>query len=90
MFVSIICDFGNEDHKIAVDDLLTQYGFKKIMNNCYESAKIKEETLLRLKRDIDRATDAFDKMRFFQYPYEETFVISYLSNKRWRKTIVTL
>ncbi len=88
MFVSVVCDFSNEDHQSTVNNLLVQYGFKQIMRNVYESVRVKEEILLRLKRDIDRATDSFDKIRFYQFPYEETFVITFLSNKRWRKTIV--
>ena len=90
MFVSVVCDFSNEDHQSTVNNLLVQYGFKQIMRNVYESARVKEEILLRLKRDIDRATDSFDKIRFYQFPYEETFVITFLSNKRWRKTIVRI
>ena len=90
MFVSVVCDFSNEDHQSAVNNLLVQYGFKQIMRNVYDSARVKEEILLRLKRDIDRATDSFDKIRFYQFPYEETFVITFLSNKRWRKTIVRI
>ena len=88
MFVSVVCDFGNDDHRSAVHQLLIQYGFKNIFNNVYESASIKDNSLLRLKRDIDRATDSYDKIRFYQYPMEDTFVITYLYGKRWRKIIV--
>ena len=73
---------------MAVEDLLIQYGFRRIIKDVYESAKVKENALLRLKRDIDRITDSFDKIRFYQYPLDDTFAISYLANKQWRKTIV--
>jgi len=88
MFVSVVCDFANDDHRVSVHDLLIQYGFKNIFSNVYETASLKEDHLLRLKRDIDRATDSYDKIRFYQFPMEETFVITFLSGKRWRKTIV--
>ena len=90
MFVSIVCEFSGEDHQKAVNELLTQYGFRKVMKDCYESVTIKENALTRLKRDIDRRTDYYDKIRFFQYPLEETLIITFLSNKKWRKTIVNL
>lgn len=90
MFVSITCDIANEDHKKAVFSLLSQYGFKNIMQNVFESSSIKENTLLRLKRDIDKATDSYDRVRFYQYPVDDTLVISFLSGNRWRKIVVTL
>ena len=89
MFVSVVCDIGNEDHKKAVFSLLSQYGFKNVINNLFESAAIKENTLLRLKRDIDKATDSYDQVRFYQYPVEDTMVISFLSGNRWRKIVIT-
>lgn len=90
MFVSVVCDFGTDDHRITVHDLLLQYGFKNIMKNVYESSQVREMSLLRLKRDIDRATDSFDKFRFYQFPMDETLAVSYLSNKKWRKTIISV
>ena len=88
MFVSIACDLSNEDHRLAVYELLRQYGFTMILNNVFETATIKENRLSRLKRDIDRITDYYDKLRFYQYPLDDTLVISFLSNKKWRKTFV--
>ncbi|TFG62334.1 MAG: CRISPR-associated endonuclease Cas2 [Spirochaetales bacterium] len=90
MFVSIACDIGSEDNKKAVFDLLKQYGFRQVMKEVFESTKIKENSLLRLKRDIDKATDFYDKIRFYQYPMEETLSITFLTEKKWRKTIVKL
>lgn len=88
MFVSIVCDIGSEDNKIDVYGLLKQYGFKQVMKDVFESTKIKEDSLLRLKRDIDKATDFYDKVRFYQYPLEDTLSITFLTEKKWRKTIV--
>ncbi|RKX79993.1 MAG: CRISPR-associated protein Cas2 [Spirochaetes bacterium] len=88
MFVSVVCDIANEDHRKEVHTLLLRYGFKSIMKDVFESVRIGENTLLRLKRDIDRATDYYDKVRFYQYPLEDAFAISFLSEKKWRKTVV--
>ena len=88
MFVAIICDIGSEDNKKAVFDLIRLYGFKKIMENVFESSSIKEETLLRLKRDIDKATDFYDKVRFYQFPLDDTLAVTYLTEKRWRKIVL--
>jgi CRISPR-associated protein Cas2 len=42
-----------------------------------------------LKRELDRLTDSYDTLRFYQYPMEDTLVISVLKEKRWRKTVIT-
>ena len=85
MFVSVICEISNDDHKIAVKNLLTEYGFKQVFEILYESVTIKEKELARLKRDIDRRTDAYDSVRIYQYPLDETLVITALREKRWRR-----
>jgi CRISPR-associated protein Cas2 len=90
MFVSVVCDIASEDHKIEVYELLGLYGFKQIINDVFESSKIQENTLMRLKRDIDKATDFYDKVRFYQYPLDGNFAITFLAQKKWRKTIVEL
>lgn len=88
MFVSIICEISNDDHKIAVKHLLSEYGFKQIFENLYESMTIKEKELARLKRDIDRRTDSYDSVRIYQYPLEDGLVITTLRDKRWRRIVV--
>jgi len=88
MFVSVVCDIGSEDNKEAVYNVLKMYGFKEIISNVFESTKIKEDTLLRLKRDIDKNTDHYDKIRFYQFPFDETFAITFLTHKRWKKYVV--
>ena len=85
MFVSVICEISNDDHKIAVKHLLMEYGFKQVFEILYESATMKENELARLKRDIDRRTDAYDSVRIYQYPLDETLVITALREKRWRR-----
>ncbi|MFP4363758.1 MAG: CRISPR-associated protein Cas2 [Spirochaetia bacterium] len=88
MFVSISCDLSNDDHRKKIYDLLYQYGFKKIQKNLFESYKLKEEYLSRLKRDIDRNTDFYDTIRMYQYPLNDILVITTLKEKRWRKLLV--
>ncbi len=88
MFVSVICEISNDDHKIAVKHLLFEYGFKPVFEVLYESTTIKEKELARLKRDIDRRTDSYDSVRIYQYPIDGVLVITTLKDKRWRRVSV--
>jgi CRISPR-associated protein Cas2 len=88
MVVAVSCDIASDDHRKAVYDLLVQYGLKRVQKTLFESTAMDESTLLRLKRDVDRATDSYDKVRFYQYPLEQTLVITSLEEKKWRKTKV--
>ncbi|MDR2371431.1 MAG: CRISPR-associated protein Cas2 [Treponema sp.] len=87
MFVSIAVDPGSEGRAKELSDLLGQYGFDKIQRGLWESAFISPETLNRLKRDLDRATDAFDRLRIFQFPMEGTLALTTLRDKKWRRMI---
>jgi CRISPR-associated protein Cas2 len=88
MVVAVSCDIASDDHRKAVYDLLVQYGLKRVQRTLFETTAFDEATLLRLKRDVDRATDSYDKVRFYQYPLEQTLVITSLEEKKWRKTKV--
>lgn len=88
MFVSVVCDIGSEDNRTSVTEILKMYGFKQVIENLFESTKIKEESLLRMKRDIDKSTDYYDKIRFYQYPVDNTMVITFLTQKKWKKYII--
>jgi CRISPR-associated protein Cas2 len=88
MFVAVACDLGSEDHQRRVQTSLAEYGFKKVHEGLYESLTINEPGLLRLKRELDRLTDSYDTLRFYQYPMDSTLVISVLKEKKWRKTVV--
>jgi CRISPR-associated protein Cas2 len=88
MFVAVACDLGNEDHRGAVHSCLLEYGFKKVQEGTYESLTISNHSLLRMKRELDRMTDSYDSLRFYQYPMDNTLVISALKEKKWRKTVV--
>jgi CRISPR-associated protein Cas2 len=87
MFVSIAVDPGSEGRAKELADLLVQYGFEKIQRGLWESAFISPETLSRVKRDLDKATDAFDRVRLFQFPVEGTLVLTSLRDKKWRRMV---
>lgn len=88
MFVSVVCDIADMGHRDEVFEYLRRYGFKEVIAGTFESATISEKALVRLKRDIDQSTDLYDKVRFYQYPYDGTLVISFLSEKRWKKSLI--
>ncbi|MDR0623208.1 MAG: CRISPR-associated protein Cas2 [Treponema sp.] len=87
MFVSIALDPGSESRARELADILGQYGFEKIQRGLWESAFVSPETLIRLKKDLDRATDAFDRLRIFQFPVEGTLVVTSLRDKKWRRMV---
>jgi CRISPR-associated protein Cas2 len=87
MFVSIALDPGSEGRAKELADLLGQYGFEKIQRGLWESAFVSPETLVRLKKDLDRATDAFDRLRIFQFPVEGTLALTSLQDKKWRRMV---
>ncbi len=90
MFVAVACDLGNEDRVGSVENLLLQYGFRKLQQNLYETAVISEQHLVRLKKELDGLTDSYDSLRFYQYPLEDTLVVSSLKEKKWRKLVLTV
>ena len=89
MFVAVACDLGSDNHRDRVHSTFQEYGFKKMHEDLYESLTINEQALLRMKRELDRLTDSYDCLRFYQYPMENTLVISVLKEKKWRKTVVS-
>jgi CRISPR-associated protein Cas2 len=90
MFVAVACDLANEDRLGRVGKLLLQYGFRKLQQNLYESAAISEKSLARLKKELDGLTDSYDSLRIYQYPLEDTLVVSSLQEKKWRKLVLTV
>jgi CRISPR-associated protein Cas2 len=85
MFVAVACDFSNPDHRSVICDLLLQYGFKKILGCLFESTEMSDTMLARLKKDIDRHTDSYDTIRIYQYPMENTLIVTSLEKKKWVK-----
>lgn len=90
MFVAIACDLGTADHREAVRRVLSQYGFQKVQEGLYESAAIGQRQLLQLKKELDRLTDSYDSLRFYQFPLEGKLVVSSLQAKRWRKLVCSV
>ena len=88
MFVSVVCDIADAGHHDMVTDYLKRYGFEEVVQNTFETTSISEKALIRLKRDIDKSTDFYDKIRFYQYPLEGTMVISFLKEKKWKKSVI--
>ena len=87
MFVAIAVDAGSEQRARDLAELLAQYGFQRVQRGLWESITVSPGTLARLKRDLDKAADGFDKLRFFQFPMEGTLVLSSLREKKWRRSV---
>ncbi|MCR5219131.1 CRISPR-associated endonuclease Cas2 [Treponema sp.] len=85
MFVSVIVEPGGMDSAKSLVNILTMYGFKKIQRSCWECMSINEETVSSLKKDVDRVTDYYDKIRMYQFPVNGLFVITELKQKKWKK-----
>ena len=88
MFVSVVVEPGSDGRLEEIDDLLEQYGFREIQKGLWESTRIMEKYLSRLKRDIDRKTDYYDKVRMYQYPLEGSLAITSLIQKHWKRVLV--
>ncbi len=88
MFVAVVCDMGSEDSRAALYNLLPQYGFERVQKGCFECVSLTEKQLTTLKRDIDRITDSYDTIRFYQYPIEGTLAMTVLKENKWRRIVV--
>lgn len=89
MFVSVIVESGGIDSAKALLNILQMSGFKKIQRSCWENMNVTEQQLADLKKDMDRVTDYYDKVRLYQYPVNGMFVITELKQKKWRKAQFT-
>ena len=88
MFVSIVLVLGSEGRDEEIEDFLSMYGFTAVQKGLWESVSLLEKYLPRIKRDIDRRTDYYDKVRMYQYPMEGKLVITTLDHKRWKRVVV--
>ncbi len=43
-----------------------------------------------MKKELDGLTDSYDSLRIYQYPLEDTLVVSSLKEKKWRKLVLTV
>lgn len=85
MFVSVIIEPGGLDSGKMMTDILSRYGMQNIQRSCWESLKLSEADLSGLKRDLDRVTDYYDKIRIYQFPLKGLFVITEMKQKKWRR-----
>jgi len=90
MFVSVALDPGSEERARELAELLARYGFEKIQRGLWESPMVDAASLDRLKRDIDRSTDAYDRVRIYQYPVDGVLVVSGMRDKKWRRLVARL
>jgi CRISPR-associated protein Cas2 len=88
MFVAVMCEIVSDDNRKDVENILKLYGLEMKVKNLYETTSIGEKTLSRLKRDIDRATDSYDSVFFYQFPVQDTLVITSLEKKKWRRRLL--
>jgi CRISPR-associated protein Cas2 len=88
MFVAVAVDAGSNTRAKEIAEILVQYGFARAQRGLWESTAVTHDTLKRLKRDLDKATDADDRLKFFQFPIEENLVLSFLREKKWRRVVV--
>jgi len=85
MFLSICIDLVSQDSINQFGSIMNQYGIKKIQANLFESFDFPSNKLGNLKRDITNSLDSFDKLRMYQFPLENTFKISYMENRKWKR-----
>ena len=88
MFISIVLDPGGVDSSKAIVSILTQYGFQKMQRACWEHSSLSEGNLVKLKKDIDRVTDYYDRLRMYQYPIDGFMAITELSKKKWKRCML--
>jgi CRISPR-associated protein Cas2 len=69
-------------------NLLPQYGFERVQKACFECTSMNEKLLGALKRDIDKITDSYDTLRFYQYPVEGTLALTVLKDNKWRRIVI--
>ncbi len=88
MFVSVVLDPGGVESAKSLATILSRYSFKKIQRACWECMSITESQLANLKREIDSVTDYYDKLRIYQFPINESFAITELNHKKWRRCVI--
>jgi CRISPR-associated protein Cas2 len=79
---------SSDEHREAAEKILKIFAFKEGGKNIYESLTIGETTLARLKRDLDKISDSYDVIYFYQFPMEQTLVVSSLIKKRWKRRVI--
>ncbi|MCG8571139.1 MAG: hypothetical protein MJB14_13480 [Spirochaetes bacterium] len=85
MFIGISFDFISTDTKKQVITLLAQYGINKVHDNLFECFEFPVGRLGNLKRDLTTFLDMDDKLRIYQYPVDNSFKISYIEERKWKR-----
>ena len=85
MFIAVSLDLASADSVNNIKHIMNEYGIKRVHSNLHESFEFPSNKLGNLKREITNAVDVYDKLRIYQYPLEESFKISYLDNKKWKR-----
>ncbi len=88
MFVSVVLDPGGVDSSRAIVSILTQYGFMKVQRACWENPSLSEGQIIKIKKDLDRVTDYYDRLRMYQYPVNGLMAITELSKKKWKRCML--
>ncbi len=88
MFVSVVLDPGGIDSAKSLSLILTLFGFKKMQRACWEHTGITVTQYEDLKREMDRVTDYYDTIRFYQYPVDGLFAVTELKQKKWRSCLI--
>jgi CRISPR-associated protein Cas2 len=89
MFLSISVDLASDDSKIKVDQILKEYGIAKLQANLYESFEFPLRKLGNLKKDLTDCLDMYDKLRMYQYPIENSFKISFIEGRKWKRLSIS-
>ncbi len=89
MFIAISVDLVTDDSQIKADRVMKEYGLKKIQKNLYESFEFPSKSLGNLKKDLTDCLDMDDLLRLYQYPLENSFKISYIENKKWKRLSIS-
>ncbi len=88
MFVSVILDPGGEESARQMAEILASYGFEKAQRACWESASVNDQTLAKLKQELDRVTDYYDAVRMYQFPVDGVMAVTVLAKKKWKRIVV--
>ena len=88
MFVSVILDPGGEESARQMAEILATYGFEKAQRACWESASVNDQTLAKLKQELDRVTDYYDAVRMYQFPVDGVMAVTVLAKKKWKRIVV--
>ena len=85
MFISLAFDFMSTETQKEITGLLKEYGINKVFDNLYESYDFPLAKLGHLKKDITGFLDMDDKLRIYQFPVDNSFKISYIEDRKWKR-----